>query len=336
MRMIESTVYINERAAMNDISPENRIKLGISTCLLGREVRYDGTHKLDRFLRDTLGQYVEYVPVCPEVECGMTTPREPVRLVGDPEKPRLMTINTQIDYTDQMQEWGRGKLDELAGENLCGYIFKSKSPSSGMERIKVYDKNGVPAKIGIGIFARMFMERFPLLPVEDEGRLHDPLLRENFIERIFIMKRWRELMTGTPSRGPLVEFHTRHKMLVMAHSPRYYRELGRIVAEGKDSEEAGRHQRYFAVLAEALSIKATVRNHVNVLQHLMGYFKKQLTSDEKQELIDVIEDYRSGYVPLIVPVTILNHYVRKYNEPYLKKQWYLNPHPIELKLRTHV
>ena len=321
---------------MDGASTENRIRLGISTCLLGREVRYDGTHKLDRYLRDTLGVYVEYVPVCPEVECGMTIPREALRLVGDHNNPRLMTINSKIDYTDQMQEWGRKKLDELAGEALCGYIFKSRSPSSGMERIKVYDKKGVPVKNGVGIFARMFMERFPLLPVEDEGRLHDPLLRENFIERIFVMKRWRELMSDEPSRGLLVEFHTRHKMLIMAHSPRYYRELGRIVAEGKDSDEAGRYKRYFSILTEALSIQASVRNHVNVLQHLMGYFKKQLTSEEKQELIDIIEDYRWGFVPLIVPVTIINHYVRKYDQPYLKKQWYLNPHPVELKLRTHV
>jgi len=321
---------------MGDTSTENRIRLGISTCLLGWDVRYDGTHKLDRFLRDTLGGYVEYVPVCPEVECGMTTPREALRLIGDPDKPRLITINTRKDYTDQMQEWGRRKLDELAGEALCGYIFKSRSPSSGMERIKVYDKNGVPAKTGIGIFARMFMERFPQLPVEDEGRLHDPRLRENFVERIFVMKRWRELMTDEPSRGLLVDFHTRHKMLIMAHSPRYYRELGRIVAEGKDIDEASRRQRYFSILTEALSIQASVRNHVNVLQHLMGYFKKQLTPDEKQELIDIIEDYRRGFAPLIVPVTIINHYVRKYDQPYLKQQWYLNPHPVELKLRTHV
>lgn len=212
-----------------------KIKLGISTCLLGEKVRYDGGHKLDPFLRDTLGQYVEYVPVCPEVECGMPTPREALRLVGDPANPRLLTVRTGNDYTYQMRSWGTKRLQELEKEDLCGFVFKSKSPSSGMERIKVYSDRGVPTKNGVGIWARMFMERFPLLPVEDDGRLNDPSLRGNFIERIFVFKRWRETVAESRTLGALMEFHTRHKLLIMSHSVQIYRELGQLVAEGETS-----------------------------------------------------------------------------------------------------
>ncbi|MEW5910484.1 MAG: DUF523 domain-containing protein, partial [Thermodesulfobacteriota bacterium] len=180
------------------------IKIGISTCLLGENVRYDGGHKLDRFLTDTLGQYVSYVPVCPETECGLGIPREAMRLVGDPGSPRLVTIRSRIDHTDQMIEWGKQKMEDLEKENLCGFIFKSNSPSSGMERVKVYDEKGMPAKSGVGIFSRIFMERFPLIPVEDEGRLHDPALRENFIERIFTLKRWRDVLVSGKSRKAIV------------------------------------------------------------------------------------------------------------------------------------
>ena len=171
-----------------------KIKLGISTCLLGETVRYDGRHKLDRFLMNTLGQYVEYVPVCPEVECGLGVPRESMHLEGDPDSPRLVTTRTKQDMTDRMVQWARKRVVELEKEDLCGFIFKSNSPSSGMERVRVYNEKGMPVKKGIGIFAGIFMDRFPLLPAEEEGRLHDPELRENFIERIFTLKQWREVL----------------------------------------------------------------------------------------------------------------------------------------------
>jgi uncharacterized protein YbgA (DUF1722 family)/uncharacterized protein YbbK (DUF523 family) len=318
------------------MSTPGKIKLGISSCLLGNNVRYDGGHAQDRFLTDTLGRYVEYVPVCPEVECGFSTPREALRLVGNPESPRLVTVNSGQDHTERMLSWARRKVAELERENLCGFIFKSKSPSSGMERIKVYDEHGVPAKKGVGLYARAFMEHFPLLPVEDEGRLHDPALRENFIERIFTYQRWREVLQQKKSISALVAFHTRHKLLILSHSPKHYQAMGRLVAAAQKNALASLYDRYQSLLMEALRIKATARKHCNVLQHMMGYFKQELSADEKQELLETIERYREGLLPLIVPITLISHYLRKYDQPYLKDQYYLNPHPIELQLRNHV
>jgi uncharacterized protein YbgA (DUF1722 family)/uncharacterized protein YbbK (DUF523 family) len=315
---------------------EKTIKLGVSRCLLGEKVRYDGGHKHDRFITDTLGQYVKYVPVCPEVECGFPVPREPFRLVGKANSPRLVTINTKTDHTDKMLKWAKKRLAELEKEGLSGFIFKKGSPSSGMERVKVYTEKGASSKSGSGIFARAFMEHFPLVPVEEEGRLSDPKLRENFIERIFVFKRWRELLSEKKSRGNLVAFHTKHKLLILSHSEKLYREMGKLVASAKKYSPGKLYETYQTLLMEALSLKTTVKKNVNVLLHLMGYFKKELSPDEKKELLEIIENFRKEYVPLIVPVTLINHFVRKYNQPYLKEQFYLNPHPIELKLRNHV
>lgn len=312
-----------------------RIRLGISACLLGEKVRFDGGHRLDRFLTDTLGRFVEYVPVCPEAECGLGIPREAMHLEGDPGSPRLVTIRTQRDFTERMLHWAQERVRELEGEDLCGFIFKSDSPSSGMERVKVYDDNNVPRKVGTGLFASVFMKHFPLLPVEEEGRLHDPMLRENFIERIFVARRWRDAGDRPMPFSQLLDFHTRHKLLVMAHSPKHVGDLGKLVANGKRSHLDEVCAEYHRTLMEALKRKATVKKNTNVLQHLMGYFKKQLSSDEKQELSELIEHYHQGYLPLIVPVTVIRHYVRKYDQPYLKEQYYLNPHPIELQLRNH-
>jgi uncharacterized protein YbgA (DUF1722 family) len=225
---------------------------------------------------------------------------------------------------------------ELEGEGLCGFIFKSKSPSSGMERVKVYTEKGMPAKSGVGIFARIFMEHFPLLPVEEEGRLHDPRLRENFIERIFVFRRWRELLSTKKTRGGLVGFHTKHKLLVLSHSPKHYQLMGKLVARAKDLTTKALYEEYQNLMMEALRLKTTTKKNGNVLQHMMGYFKKNLSHDEKQELLETIGLYQNSYVPLIVPITLINHYVRKYNQPYLKDQHYLNPHPVELQLRNHV
>jgi uncharacterized protein YbgA (DUF1722 family)/uncharacterized protein YbbK (DUF523 family) len=313
-----------------------KIKLGISACLLGENVRYDGGHKLDRFLTDTLGQYVKYVPVCPEVECGLPVPRESMHLEGDPDSPRLVTIRTKQDMTDRMVKWAQKRVSELEKEDLCGFIFKSDSPSSGMERVKVYNEKGTPVKKGVGMFARIFMEHFPLLPVEDEGRLRDPKLRDNFVERIFALKRWREILSKKESRGTLVEFHTKHKLLILSHSPKHYQMMGKLVAKAKEILIKDLYQQYQAILMEALQLKTFPKKNANVLQHMMGYFREQLSSDEKQELLEVIDHYRHEYIPLIVPITLINHYVRKYDQPYLKQQVYLNPHPLELQLRNHV
>ncbi len=314
---------------------ENRIRLGISSCLLGENVRWNGGHKLDRFLTDTLGQYVEYFPVCPEVECGFGIPRETFRLVGDPEDPRLVTSRTNVDHTERMKTWARQRVAELEKEDLCGFIFKSDSPSSGMQRVKVYNPKGMPEKKGVGMFARAFMERFPLIPVEEDGRLHDPKLRELFIEQIFALKRWRETIAQKRSLGSLVDFHTRHKLLILSHSPNHFRVMGKLVADGKKLPIGDLFTQYETLLIEALRLKTTVKKNSNVLQHVMGYFKKQISGDEKQEILEIIDQYRSEYVPLIVPITLMNHYVRKYDQPYLKQQVYLNPHPVALKLRNH-
>lgn len=314
---------------------EAKIKIGISSCLLGNMVRYDGGHKWDRFLTQTLGRYVDFVPVCPEVEIGLGIPREAMRLVGELNHPRLLTIRSRIDHTERMMEWAKERVKELEKENLCGFIFKSDSPSSGLERVKVYDPNGIPVKKGVGLFARAFIDHFPLLPVEDEGRLHDPLLRENFIEGIFVWKRWREMVEQNRSKGGLVDFHSRHKLLIMAHSPKQYQVLGQWVAQGKGVFLDDLLLRYQGMLSSALRQKPTNKKNANVLHHILGYFKKDLTPDEKQEALEVIENYARGFLPLIVPVTLMNHYVRKYHQPYLRDQYYLNPHPLELQLRNH-
>lgn len=323
----------------NDDNPRGdspgKIRIGISACLLGKKVRYDGGHKQDPYVTDTLGQFFDYVPVCPEVEYGLSVPREPMHLAGSVEDPRLVTIHTGVDHTAGMKEWAAEKLDELAQQGLSGYIFKTKSPSSGMRAVKVYMGSGPPVHRGVGIFAAAFMKRFPLIPVEDEGRLHDPGLRENFIERVFVFERWRRFTDNKPSLGGLVDFHTRHKLLVMAHSPKHLSALGRLVGNakryGKDLGDT-----YIETLMDGLHLIATSRKNTNVLHHIAGYFKKELSADEKHELLEVIDRYHRGLIPLVVPVTLLNHYVRKYDKPYLMDQYFLNPHPAELMLRNHV
>ena len=315
---------------------EETIRLGISSCLLGEKVRFDGSHKLDRFLTETLGRYVEYVPVCPEVEVGLPTPRETLRLVGNPDEQRLVFSKSGEDITERMTDWAKQRVTRLEKEDLSGFVFKSKSPSSGMERVRLYDHNGVPNKTGVGLFAKVFMEHFPLLPVEEDGRLHDPRLRENFIEIIFTLKRWRASLAQGKSAKNLIDYHMRHKYLIMAHSVEVYRQMGKLVATAGDLDADILYQRYLELLMKGVRLKTTVAKHANVLQHILGYFKKQLSGDEKQEMIAVIDGYRAMQVPLVVPLTLLNHFVRKYDQPYLKQQVYLNPHPVELKLRNHV
>ena len=312
-----------------------KIRIGVSACLLGQNVRYDGGHQRDRYITDTLGRWFEWVPVCPEVEYGLPIPREAMRLVGNPETPRLVTIRTRIDHTDEMLSWADKRLEALAAEDLCGFIFKSRSPSSGMAAVKVYPETGMAVKKGVGIFAGAFMRRFPLLPVEEDGRLNDPVLRENFIERIFVYRRWRELERRNGGMKDLVAFHAEYKLLILSHSPKHLTILGRLVANPDRMKLAALREEYFQNLMEGLRLTATVRKQTNVLEHMAGYFKKKLTPDEKKELGEVIGNYHQGLLPLIVPVTLIAHYVRLYGEPYLQKQIYLHPHPIELMLRNH-
>lgn len=313
----------------------NKIRLGVSSCLLGEKVRYDGGHKLDPYLTEILGRYVEWVPVCPEVEYGLPVPREAMRLTGDPDAPRLLTARAGVDHTAGMLQWAGIRLQALENEELCGFIFKSRSPSSGMKGVKVYPPSGIPTHRGVGIFARAFMERFRLMPTEEDGRLHDPTLRENFIERIFVFKRWKEFQKSGGSTRALIDFHAHHKLLILSHSPKHYTALGRLVAHTVDYRQEELHAAYLQTLMEGLKLIATPKKNANVLQHLTGYFKRRLSADEKQELLEVIEQYRNGLIPLIVPIVLLGHYVRKYRELYLARQHYLNPHPAELMLRNH-
>ncbi|MCS6291635.1 MAG: DUF523 and DUF1722 domain-containing protein [Nitrospira sp.] len=312
------------------------LRLGISRCLLGDEVRFDGGHKRDNFLTDVLGPYVEWVPVCPEVEAGLGTPREAMRLVGDPAHPRLLTIKSGRDHTWALEKMTTGRLAELGNLDLSGYVFKRGSPSCGVERVRVYTEHAMPSHNGVGIFARAFIEHFPLIPVEEEGRLCDAPLRENFIERVFCYRRYQDLLRNGVTRQAVVRFHTIHKYLLLAHSAQHYQALGRLVGQAEHHRPKELALKYGELFMKALAVKATVRKHVNVLQHILGYFKTQLGPSQKTELLGVISDYHQGLTPLIVPLTLIKHYVHLFDVGYIRDQVYLNPHPKELMLRNHV
>ena len=312
------------------------IRIGISACLLGERVRYDGGHKRDAYLVETFGRYVEWVPVCPEVEMGLGTPRETLRLVRTGGDTRLVMPKTGADHTEAMRAYASRRIAELAEEDLCGYILKKDSPSCGLERVRVFDAHGVPAKSGRGLFAEALLQHFPHLPVEEEGRLTDPRLRENFVERVFAYHRLRTLFVERWKVGKLVAFHTAHKLLLMAHSPKTYESLGRLVAASKAVPRAELRERYETEFMRALGAIATAKRQVNVLLHILGYFRTQLDDDSRRELLSVLEDYRHGLVPLIVPITLVRHYVRRFDVTYLRGQIYLEPHPKELMLRNHV
>lgn len=312
-----------------------KITIGVSKCLLGEPVRYDGQHKHDHFITDTLGRYFEFVGVCPEVECGFGVPRESMHLEGAPASPRLVTTRTKIDLTEQMQSWVTRRVVELEKEDLNGFIFKSRSPSSGMGNVKVYNNKGGFSGKAPGIFAKAFMAHFPNLPCEDEGWLNDPDLRENFIERVFTLWRFRQVVRAKPTLQTLMTFHARNKLLIQSHNETLMRELGRELAVLKAGEAAAHIPKYEAKLMRALKTLATVRKHTNILQHMLGFLRKLADEDDRRELAEIINDYHRELVPLIVPITMLKHYAIKHNIEYLKDQYYLNPHPLELKLRNH-
>lgn len=316
-----------------DVAP--KIKVGISTCLLGRNVRYDGGHQRDAYLVETLGRWFEYVSVCPEVEMGLSIPRPALRLVGDVAAPRMVFRESGEDVSERMERWSRARLDALAELDLCGYVFKSDSPSCGMERVKVHAANGQAARKGRGLFAAALMARFPLLPVEEEGRLHDVGIRDNWIERVFAYRRWRDAVEAGLTVGRLVAFHTAHKFQVLAHDPTRYRALGRLVADAKALPRAQLVTLYGELFMAALTTRATPGKHANVLQHLAGFVTDALEPADRAELARLIDDYRKGLVPLIVPLTLLRHHVRRHPAPYVDGQTYLEPHPRELLLRNH-
>ena len=312
----------------------DKIKIGVSACLLGEQVRFDGGHKQDAYINGTLSHYFQFVPVCPEVAIGLGTPREPIRLVGDPANPRAIGVRSpQLDVTEKLQAYGRRMGRELL--DLSGYILKRASPSCGMERVKVYQPNGVPiGKSANGIYARVFMEMHPLLPVEEEGRLGDPLLRENFIQRIFVYHRWQALVASDLTPAKLVRFHARHKLILMAHSQTAAKKLGQLVARAGAEPMGDLAPIYIDALMRALKRRAGRKQHANVLMHLMGFLKRVLDTGDKAELVETVDAYRLGHVPLIVPITLLQHHFRRHPEPYVQEQHYLEPHPKELMLRN--
>ena len=316
--------------------PFTKIPIGVSACLLGEKVRFDGGHKHDPYLTDTLGPYFDYVPVCPEVGCGLSVPRESMRLVGTPESNRLIGNKTGTDFTDQMQAYCDRTVEALRLRPLFGFIFRAKSPSSGLFRVKLYAPDGQPTThYTSGLFARAFTRAFPSLPCEEDGRLHDPDLRENFIERIFALKRFRDEVAAAPSVRALQTFHACAKYLLMAHAPEGLQELGRLAAAAAPASLAETLATYETGLLGVMAEQATVGRHVNALQHMQGYFSEQLTPQEREELAFVLDEYAREQVPLIVPVTLFRHYIFKYQTAYLMQQHYLYPHPAELKLRNH-
>ena len=314
-----------------------KIRIGVSSCLIGEKVRWNGDHKQDRYVREILSRYFEYIPVCPEVEVGMGVPRETVALYGDPEKPSMISKKTQTDWTKPMEKYIKSRINTLSADDLCGYIFKSKSPSCGMGRVPLYSEFGShKVKHGPGMFANAFINSFPLVPTEDEGRLNDPRIRENFIVRVFSFKRFNLLLNQKFSLGKWVKFHTQHKFLLLAHSRKHYDDLGELVAHSKTIKPSELKKKYGELFMEALTYKSTPKKNTDVLLHMLGFFKKLLTKIEKEDILSTIEDYRNEILPLIVPVTLIRHQVKKHNIEYLHDQVYLNPHPKELMLLNHV
>ncbi|MDG5816060.1 DUF523 and DUF1722 domain-containing protein [Chitinispirillales bacterium ANBcel5] len=309
------------------------IRLGISACLLGQKVRYDGNHKLDRYLRDTLGRFVQWIPVCPEVECGLGVPRERMFLLETKSGSRVRRKDGE-DLTEQIAKWSNQKKEWLATQDLCGFIFKCKSPSCGLRDTKIYCKGAVVRRKSAGVFASSFSSSFPILPKEDEGRLHNSQIRESFVERVFIYARWLELTAKPLTMHAITEWHADHKLIFMAHSPVKARELGSLVANGGNRDITLLSKEYIGKVMDILDTQASVNKHVNVLYHIAGYFKKELSGEEKRELNELIVLYHRTLVPLIVPLTLLNHYIEKYNKSYLERQYYFNPYPAELKLRS--
>lgn len=313
----------------------DEIRIGISACLLGKPVRYDGGHKRDSFVNDVLGRFVTFVDVCPEVETGMGTPRETIRLVRATSGIRLMAPGSGTDHTASMTRYARGRVQELRRLDLHGYILKKDSPSCGMERVRVYDGTRTERN-GQGMFAAALIAALPNLPVEEEGRLNDAALRENFVERVFAYRRLRDLFARRWTLAGLVRFHTAEKLLLLAHDPAGYRELGRAVAGAKGRDRTELAGRYESTFMQSMRKLATVRKNANVLQHMLGYFRRAASESERRELAAIIDDYRAGLIPLIVPIALFRHHVRRHDVTYLQGQTYLEPHPKELMLRNHV
>jgi uncharacterized protein YbgA (DUF1722 family)/uncharacterized protein YbbK (DUF523 family) len=320
----------------------NRPRIGISRCLLGDEVRYDGGHKRDPFLVSTFGRFVEWVPVCPEVEVGMGTPREAIHLIASADgvpsgaqAVRLVGVKSREDWTARMTGFAGARSRELRSADLAGYVLKKDSPSCGLERVRVRDGDHV-TRAGRGLFAEALVRELPNLPIEEEGRLNDPGLRENFVERVFAYQRLCALFTGRWTTHGLVVFHSRHKLQLLSHSRQGYSELGRLVADVVKFSRRELAATYQRVFMATLARLATPGRHSDVMMHAVGHLKRLIQPGDRDELLASIDDHRRGIVPLVVPITLLRHHVRRHDVGYLIDQTYLDPHPRELALRNHV
>lgn len=309
---------------MEDIlDKELKIKIGLSACLAGDSVRYNGQGAEDRFITRDLSRYFDYVKVCPEMGIGMGAPRETIRLVDD-NGLRVKNHEGTNDYTDRMRDFSESKTDDLKDENLCGYIFKKGSPSCGAFRIKVYNTRGETLHNNeAGVFAKTFQNKYPWIPVEEEGRLNDAALRHNFISRVFAYRRWQIMIGDKPTAKQLVRFHQVHKYMLMSYSQDKMRELGRIVANHEKRDIAEVCHEYLIKFSELTAKPAPRKKHANVMYHIFGYFSKYLDDFDRHELVDVIEKYRTGILPLVLPVSRISHYVRKFKVEYLLGQSYL-------------
>jgi uncharacterized protein YbgA (DUF1722 family)/uncharacterized protein YbbK (DUF523 family) len=315
---------------------EPRLRLGVSACLLGKPVRFDGGHKRDTFLTEGLARLVEWVPVCPEEEAGLGTPRQAMRLVHQGGARRLVTVRSQRDLTDTLTDFAATRVTQLAALNLDGFVLKKDSPSCGLMRVKVYSRHGVPARTGRGVFAEALCAALPMLPVEEEGRLCDPVLREHFIERVYAVRRVRRLLEDRTRVGDLVRFHAHHKLQLLAHSPAQYTALGRFVAHASATAPERMMADYGRAFTAALTAIVTRPRHVNVLQHAVGYFRRVLSAAACRDVSAAIVDYQRSVTPLVVPLRLIEHYARLHDVRYLCYQTYLNPYPHELMLRNHV
>lgn len=304
--------------------PSGPIRIGVSACVIGREVRYNGGHKLSRFVRDELGEMAEFVPVCPEVEIGLSVPRESMRLTKSASgKPLLIANKSKVDHTAAMEEFSLRRTKELEAENLCGFIVQNGSPSCGKERVKLYPpEGGSPLAPTRGLFTKVLMERFPDLPVEENGRLTDPVLREHFLMRVLAYRRLRDLFESDWTPADLIAFHSREKLLVLAHAD--YRPLGRLVAHRKEYEQREWGHRYQEHFLRALAQPPSIGKHVNVLQHVAGYFRRGLDLGSRTELNELIGAYQRRLVPLVVPITLMKHHIRSLSIGYLAGQTYLS------------
>jgi uncharacterized protein YbbK (DUF523 family)/uncharacterized protein YbgA (DUF1722 family) len=321
---------------MTKATARTRPRLGVSACLLGRKVRWDGEHRRDPLVVDVLGPYVEWVPICPEEELGLGVPREPIRLVGLSAAPRLLAERSGRDLTEAMRRYAGARVAALERQDLWGYVTKKDSPSCGLARVRVHPaRGGPPRRDGVGAFAAVLLARMPLLPIEEEGRLHDPAVRESFVERIFAYARWKALLAKGMRRVDLVAFHGAHAFALMAHSPAACRALGAVarrVSRGPFRRTVDAYGRGFMA---ALCVPATRGRHAAVLQRLLACLREVLPAPERTELARLVEDYARGLVPLVVPLTLLRHHVRRHGIASLVEQTYLDPDPAELLLRNH-